>query len=55
MNELLKDGLYIALCLIAPVVWGLISARIYDVAEAKRKARLPRPSVPVESADMYEI
>jgi heme/copper-type cytochrome/quinol oxidase subunit 2 len=55
VNEPLKDGLYIALCLIAPIVWGVISARIYDMAEAKRKARLPQPPAPVESADMYEI
>jgi hypothetical protein len=57
MSENLKTALYIVLCLVAPVVWGIVSARLYDFAEARRKHRQPTaPSpAPVESADMYEI
>jgi hypothetical protein len=53
-----KTAIYIALCLIAPVIWGVISAKLFDLFEARRKAlRGNQPPEQHRGAhwDMYEI
>ena len=43
---------YIALCLIVPLVWGVVSARVFDALQARRR---PPVSPTDETAYGYEI
>jgi hypothetical protein len=49
--------LYIALCLIVPVLWGIAAAHVFDwFAERRKRRDTPLQSPPiVDSGDMYEI
>lgn len=48
-----NDGLYIALCVVGPLVWGVLSARLFDWWEARRPQRIPAPKD--DNEDMYYI
>jgi hypothetical protein len=51
-------AVYIGLCLVAPVLWGVISAGLFDLFEARRKAmraKQPPEQRHGEHWDMYEI
>ena len=47
---------YVALCLIAPLAWGVLSARVFEGLE-KRRARKNHATVTDEgeSGEMYHI
>ena len=45
---------YVALCLVVPLVWGIVSARVFDRLQARRQKRgLPAPSP--DDNEMYYI
>jgi hypothetical protein len=51
-------AVYIVLCLVAPILWGVISAGLFDLFEARRKAMIatkPTEQRHSEHWDMYEI
>jgi len=49
----MRTWLYTALCLGVPLLWGLVSARIFDWWQARRgPASRPQDS---DSVDMYHI
>lgn len=51
-----NDWLYVALCLIVPPVWGLASARLYDLWHARRPKTPAATTAPdSDSVDMYHI
>ena len=45
---------YIALCLIAPLLWGLATARVFDWWQARHTPRAPDRAED-DRADMYHI
>ncbi|GAB4454410.1 MAG: hypothetical protein OHK0029_08960 [Armatimonadaceae bacterium] len=50
--------MYVTLCLIAPVLWGIFSAWLFDTFDQKRRAMRQQKNAeedPMLSADMYEI
>jgi hypothetical protein len=46
--------LYVLLCLIIPLLWGVISSRLFDAWQARLRAARPEADS-AESADMYHI
>ncbi len=60
-----RDFIYVALCLILPALWGIISAQVFDRCQgwiAKKRvtvppsdARLSPPLTEESSPDMYHI
>jgi hypothetical protein len=50
----MNPKLYAVLCLLVPLAWGVLSARLFDAWQARRAARRPDPDG-AESADMYHI
>ena len=53
------DGMYVALCVLVPVLWGVVSARLFDWCQARlRQKRQQTSNVPdgvSEATDMYYI
>ena len=50
----MSDGLYIALCLLVPLLWGVFSAAAFDWWQARRRRSPSRPAAQDEE-DMYYI
>jgi hypothetical protein len=48
----MRDGWYIAACLIIPAVWGLAASWVLDVVAARRAKHQPCDD---DNADMYHI
>lgn len=44
---------YVALCLVVPFAWGVVSAHVFDWIAARREARGEPP--PREDDEMYYI
>lgn len=49
----MSDGLYIALCLLVPLLWGVFSAAAFDWWQVRRRSS-SRPAANDEE-DMYYI
>jgi hypothetical protein len=53
-NKGVRSGTaYIALCVIVPLAWGILSARVFDWYEARLGKTRARPEA--DSVDMYHI
>ena len=48
-----SDGVYVALCLLVPLLWGVIAARLFDWWQARRGQNTPENGDP--GTDMYYI
>lgn len=51
----MSSSAYAVLCLLVPLLWGVASARAFDVFEARRRARVPTSTIPEEDIVTYDI
>jgi uncharacterized membrane protein len=52
----MERAVYIVLCLVAPVVWGVVSSLVFDYFERRQSGQgTARAERPAGSWDMYEI
>lgn len=53
-----RDWMYVALCLVVPVLWGVVSSYLYDWChERLKRERRATPGAPAvgDDVDMYYI
>ena len=53
-ENLLRNTIYILLCLIIPAIWGYAASAVYDRINARRNAARNSPGSD-EGLDMYHI
>lgn len=51
----MSDGLYIALCLLVPLFWGVLSAAAFDWWQARRRRSATSQAQAPDEEDMYYI
>lgn len=51
----MPPALYLLLCIVVPFVWGIVSARLFDAWEARRRHGGREAAADPDAADMYYI